>query len=355
MFPNLRLLIGALAASVAALCCGFGVFAAFRVNHEPLSRLPAATAPLQLVINEAAAPGPTWGAPVAGLAPLNVSDVGPAAIIRPAISSAPPTASDAGKVPPRAAVAPAALVDAPRQHAMPPTTQTASATPAVAAKPTPLAEAQRPASVTLASTALSAPSTAATVRLPAPPSDKTNAVAQTASAPPEASGAVEASGPPPQTLRAKSAAPPAASELASATPNDSANPPAAAVAAIDAPPAPSLPAERPAEIGTARTEDIRPAAERHDKPAEAVRPATMRKTVAKAIERRRSVARRRLVRKPRAPVVAQFGGDASAFHDPVFRSAPDFQPRSATRTRSAKKTLNGDAATTSSFTWPSLE
>jgi hypothetical protein len=49
MFPNVRLMIAAMAASVVVLSCGFGVFAAFRVNHEPLARLPAVTAPVQHV------------------------------------------------------------------------------------------------------------------------------------------------------------------------------------------------------------------------------------------------------------------------------------------------------------------
>jgi hypothetical protein len=48
MFPNVRLLIAAVVASVVALSCGFAVFAVFRVNHEPLSRLAAGSAPLQL-------------------------------------------------------------------------------------------------------------------------------------------------------------------------------------------------------------------------------------------------------------------------------------------------------------------
>ena len=56
MFPNFRLMIAAVAASVVALSCGFGVFAALRVNHEPLARLPAATAPLQLVPDKVAGP-----------------------------------------------------------------------------------------------------------------------------------------------------------------------------------------------------------------------------------------------------------------------------------------------------------
>jgi hypothetical protein len=48
MFPNVRLMIVAVLASVAALSCGFGVFAAFRVSNEPLARLQAVATPLQL-------------------------------------------------------------------------------------------------------------------------------------------------------------------------------------------------------------------------------------------------------------------------------------------------------------------
>jgi hypothetical protein len=39
-----------------ALVCGFGAFAAFQVNHEPLVRLPSASAPLQLSADNAATP-----------------------------------------------------------------------------------------------------------------------------------------------------------------------------------------------------------------------------------------------------------------------------------------------------------
>jgi hypothetical protein len=48
MFPDVRHLIAAVVASVVALSCGFAMFATFRVNHEPLSRLAAGAAPLQL-------------------------------------------------------------------------------------------------------------------------------------------------------------------------------------------------------------------------------------------------------------------------------------------------------------------
>jgi hypothetical protein len=55
MFPNVRLLIAAMLASVLVLICGFGVFAAFRVSHEPIAHLPVAVAPLQLVAENRAA------------------------------------------------------------------------------------------------------------------------------------------------------------------------------------------------------------------------------------------------------------------------------------------------------------
>jgi hypothetical protein len=54
MLPNVRLMIAATFASVVVLICGFGVFAAFRVSHDPLVRLPAAAAPLQLAAANAA-------------------------------------------------------------------------------------------------------------------------------------------------------------------------------------------------------------------------------------------------------------------------------------------------------------
>ena len=54
MFPNVRLMIAAIVASIVALSCGFGVFAAFRVNHEPLVRLPPVTAPLPLIAGNTA-------------------------------------------------------------------------------------------------------------------------------------------------------------------------------------------------------------------------------------------------------------------------------------------------------------
>jgi hypothetical protein len=65
MFPNVRLQIVALFVSVLALSFGFGMFAAFRVNHEPLAQIRASAAPLQLAPENAVPPSTitSWGAP----------------------------------------------------------------------------------------------------------------------------------------------------------------------------------------------------------------------------------------------------------------------------------------------------
>jgi hypothetical protein len=76
MFPNVRLLIATVVASVVALSCGFALFATFRVNHEPLSRLAAGAAPLQLAAGN---PIPSAAPPVSADSfgnrfPLNQAD-----------------------------------------------------------------------------------------------------------------------------------------------------------------------------------------------------------------------------------------------------------------------------------------
>jgi hypothetical protein len=79
MLPNVRLVIAAMFATVVALICGFGMFAAFRVSHEPLVRLPTATASLQLAaantakLSLAFAPGEPTGRRVAIAAPPSVT------------------------------------------------------------------------------------------------------------------------------------------------------------------------------------------------------------------------------------------------------------------------------------------
>lgn len=65
MFPNLRLLLASLFVSLMTLSFGFGVFATFGVQREPLNRLPAQAAPLQLVSEDPPQGNSAnaWGAP----------------------------------------------------------------------------------------------------------------------------------------------------------------------------------------------------------------------------------------------------------------------------------------------------
>jgi hypothetical protein len=65
MFPNVRLLLAAMFASVIALSCGFAVLAAFRVDHEPLAGIRPAAAPLQLLADNTSPTNVTiaWGEP----------------------------------------------------------------------------------------------------------------------------------------------------------------------------------------------------------------------------------------------------------------------------------------------------
>jgi hypothetical protein len=49
MFPNVRLMIVAVVASIVGISCGLGLLAVFRVNHDGFARLEAAAPPLQLV------------------------------------------------------------------------------------------------------------------------------------------------------------------------------------------------------------------------------------------------------------------------------------------------------------------
>ena len=62
MFPNVRLIIVAMLASMASICCCLGVFAAFRVNHEPFTRSQSSNPPLQLVFGNGAPEVATDGA-----------------------------------------------------------------------------------------------------------------------------------------------------------------------------------------------------------------------------------------------------------------------------------------------------
>jgi len=54
MFPNIRLMVVAILAAIAGISCGLGLFATFRVNHEPLVRLAEGSPPLPLGLDNLA-------------------------------------------------------------------------------------------------------------------------------------------------------------------------------------------------------------------------------------------------------------------------------------------------------------
>jgi hypothetical protein len=70
MFLNVRLLVVAVLAAIAGITCGLGLFATFRVNHEPLARFSEGGPPLQLAFDNLA-PMPDTAAPMAARYPLN--------------------------------------------------------------------------------------------------------------------------------------------------------------------------------------------------------------------------------------------------------------------------------------------
>jgi hypothetical protein len=74
MLPTLRLLIAAMLATVVVLICGFGIFATFRVSHDPIAHLPTAAVPLQMVA-EAGAGSDALSAARAGADPRSQFDV----------------------------------------------------------------------------------------------------------------------------------------------------------------------------------------------------------------------------------------------------------------------------------------
>ena len=320
MFPDFRLLVGAMCASVVALSCGFGIFAAFRVNHEPLSRLPADTVALQLVTSEAAGPHPVWGAPFGSHfnASGSVSEprgggmtVAPTPIpIRNASlelasrESHPEAATDTSLTP-----------DASQQAALPPHAAQ-PATPSTAAVPT---EPPAPIASTNDAPRPSAPIADTPAPAIASPSTATSLAQQTsAAATPSAQPTADAKG-----------------DGLGET-GEPAIPPVPAVAAIEAPSPVSL--DTPSAEITAAPEKAAPTAVPPKHTGKYHR-ATRRKSVRKPAERRRVVVRRRIIRKPRPRAATQFGYQNSDFRNPVFQTAPSaFQRQPATSRGSEKRT-----------------
>jgi hypothetical protein len=70
MFPNIRLMVVAILAAIAGIGSGLGLFATFRVNHEPLARLAEGSPPLQLAFDNPAL-GSDARAPLEARLPVN--------------------------------------------------------------------------------------------------------------------------------------------------------------------------------------------------------------------------------------------------------------------------------------------
>lgn len=335
MFPNVRLLIAALLASVVALSCGFGVFAALRVNHDPLGRPLAGATALQLGANVAAAPPATWGVPIDPGLRLSEAQIGTvatdASITAPArrATGAPPNATnpwaagtikaeatDASPVPSVSAAQPIPISTAP---ALP-----SSAAPATAEPPTPLAS--------LTARAIPSVPTAVTSTPTAPPASTARATAQ--EMPP-----VEAQNPQP--------APDVVTKVAEETPA------AAPTVAAIAPAANPAPVAQPADVTGTVPEVAAPAAKPPEKLTRRPERSAPRKVVRRPIERR--VAKKRPVRRTNAPAVTRSGNRTSAFQEPVFQSAPDaFERPPATGTRGARKTAK-NTTRTNPFAWPQAQ
>jgi hypothetical protein len=96
MFPNVRLMAVTVLAAILGISCGLGLFATFRVNHEPLARLSDGGVSLQLALEKAA--------PVPKLSPLVVG-YPPKPIVVPLLSTQPASADAAAVQPTSAAVA----------------------------------------------------------------------------------------------------------------------------------------------------------------------------------------------------------------------------------------------------------
>lgn len=97
MFPNVRVVIAALLATIVGISCGLGVLAALRINHPPFTRLQSVDAPLQLAFGAALPVAMTEGMPASFGARfvLNAPQLVERAIAVPP-SAPPPAATAAG-------------------------------------------------------------------------------------------------------------------------------------------------------------------------------------------------------------------------------------------------------------------
>jgi len=297
MFPNVRLLIAALLASVFVLSCGFGMFAALRVNREPLGRLPASTSALQLVASEAAASPATWGVPYGP--GLRVSEVQTAAIA----TDAQPISASAGHEKNSYAANPwtaGTIKDA------------SNASRAV--QPSPVL------------------TTAPAPQLLAPNSSPTSPAVPTA--------ATDITPPPTAQLALTPSAP------AQETPQGLQPTPAATVAAVE-PTANAAPSgAQPSDVTGTVSKAATPGVKAPENLTRTPEQKATRKVTRKPIERR--VAKKRVMRPASRTADARSINGTSTFDEPVFRSAPQpFETSRAANRRIAKRTAKNTAPTNS--------
>ena len=91
MFPNVRLMVVAILAAITGISCGLGLFATFRINHEPLARFAEGSPPLQLAFDNRT-PGSDTRTPLKTRLPVNSA---PKVISVPLIIDAPSAAPSA--------------------------------------------------------------------------------------------------------------------------------------------------------------------------------------------------------------------------------------------------------------------
>ena len=282
MFPNVRLMIAAVMVSVVTLSCGFGMFAAFRVNHEPLSRLASGAAPLQLTADNTPAPGQ----------PFRVRfDLLQAQIASTAVSVPPPKpAHDDAATPASPVVSPVAVVEPQTIGAIAaqqPAPVTQAPVDAPEAKPDEVAMTRS----ALPATTASEPPPAITETASAPPSSPPEQAAPQQAASSD-QAAPDAPAPAQPTVTASQAAP-----VEPIAPLQTANNEQAAPEEPLVPAPQAAPAEQPAPVEQAAKEETKP----ETRAAEAEPPA---RTARRIVSRKRVVVRAPHARLARARALA---------------------------------------------------
>jgi hypothetical protein len=337
MFPNMRLFLGALLASIVVLCCGFGVFAAFRVNHEPLSRLPADTVALQLVASEAAGPPPAWHAPVSSRfeARERASDVRIGGIM----TAAP------------------VLLPISRVTIQPTSLRTVSAVGPEAAidgsqEGVPLRHESSPLGLSAAA-ALSAPTLSTALIADANPQPAPSAQIAAGSAPaasPASTGAVPGQQASAAETQPAQPAPDAKPDTISQTGEPTTIPASTQTVAAVEPPSSNSPssASEPAETASTPLEVAVPEPKARPALNSNASNAARRKEARQALLRRRLAARKRIAANNAASIFTQSS-------DPFFQSAPGAFQQPATGRGVSRKSANAAGAASNSFGQPSSQ